>query len=277
MTSKVPSKIHSVLDEANIEEVKNLFLSIQGDNVTDPKLIKKLKSVQIDPDTFTKAAKAVVVNYYKKSTVPMPDITMPIDAGTLAAVNYKSKAAPLSFFKIHQFLNTFTNHLKQYDLTPIQLKVLSHIGFQGELSGSQPNLTISKIAKDLDIKFTTAQRCIEKLGEGYSYKSARNTDKTITQVGSGLVKHEKPEAVGGREANISISAKGKRFLQDIGSVISDFTAQPTDKVKFVGSAKMSAAAFKVAESLLKAMTKTNYIENFTTKGGGKKSERRKSK
>ena len=122
-------------------------------------------------------------------------------------------------FKIYQFLDTFTNHLKPYGLTPIQLKVLSQIGLQKELNGSQSNLTITKISKDLGIVFTTAQRCVEKLGSGYSYKNAR-TNELITQEGCGLVKHEKPN--GGRTGVISISAKGKRFLKNVGSIISDY-------------------------------------------------------
>ena len=124
-------------------------------------------------------------------------------------------------FKIYQFLGTFTNHLKKYDLTPTQLKVLSQIGLQKELNGSQSNLTITKISKDLGIVFTTAQRCVEKLGSGYSYKSAR-TNELITQEGCGLVKHEKPN--GGRTGAISISTKGKRFLGDVGSVLADYSS-----------------------------------------------------
>ena len=122
-------------------------------------------------------------------------------------------------FKIYQFLDTFTNHLKPYGLTPIQLKVLSQIGLQKELNGSQSNLTITKISKDLGIVFTTAQQCVKKLGSGYSYKNAR-TNELITQEGCGLVKHEKPN--GGRTGVISISAKGNRFLKDVGSIISDY-------------------------------------------------------
>ena len=126
----------------------------------------------------------------------------------------------MSAFKIHQFLNTFTNYLSRYELTPFQLKVLSHIGLQNKLNGSQPNLTITKISKDLNMAFSTVQQCIKKLAEGYSYKSAR-TNESITQEGCELVKHEKPN--GGRKGVISISIKGKRFLEDIGNIIDDYS------------------------------------------------------
>jgi DNA-binding MarR family transcriptional regulator len=137
-----------------------------------------------------------------------------IDVGT--------SAEKFSFFKVNSFLNTLTNHLNRYALTPTQLKVLSFIGFQSELNGSQPNLTMTKIAKDLDLQFTTAQRAIEKLGDGYNYKYP--SGKPRFKAGNELIKHEKPEKGGGREGAISISTKGKGFLEDLGSVIADYSA-----------------------------------------------------
>ena len=276
MTSKVPSEVQDVLEEANKEEVARLFLSLNNYSLTDPKIIKKLKSVEIDPDTFVKASRAVVVNYYKKSTVPAPDFIiehLPIEV--------KSKNAdPMAFSKIHQFLNTFTTHINQYGLTPMQLKVLSFIGFRSELSGSQPDLTMTSIKKDLGLNFTTVQRCIEKLGDGYTYKFPNG--KEVTKEGSGLVKHEKPEKVGGREGSISITVKGRRFLEDIGRVVSDYSTPPVDHSEAIlkhtsNLVTLTAKQANLIQKLGQAMRSTNFIDNFITQGGEKKNVRRKSK
>ena len=276
MTSKVPSEVQDVLEEANKKEVAELFMSLNDYSITNPAIIKKLKSVELDPDTFTKAAKAAVTDYYdwKPFSTPTGD----------------EQAEKFSFFKINSFLNAFTNHLNRYALTSMQLKVLSHIGFRSDYSGSQPDLTMTKIAKDLGLNFTTVQRCIEKLGDGYTYKFPNG--KEVTKEGSGLVKHEKPEDMPkGREGSISISTKGKRFLEDIGGVVADYSTPPAEKieavrqmnfdskkVKLIHQGKLTSKQIVLIQKLGKAMKQTNYIINFENQGGEKKkNERRKSK
>jgi hypothetical protein len=67
------------------------------------------------------------------------------------------------------------------------------------------------------MEFTTVQRCIEKLADGYQYK--RN-GKKYTIDGCRFVKNKKPD--GKREGNISITGKGRNFLNKISDAISEY-------------------------------------------------------
>ena len=141
--------------------------------------------------------------------------------GIKKSPNYKS-----SFFKLNSFLTTFINKMETYDLTTMQLRVLSYVSFQSELELREEQLTITKIAENLGVKFTTVQRCVEKLGSGYEY----NRDgKTKRIDGCGFLKNDKPD--GGREGAISITSKGKKFLEGIAELVSGYGAK--DQTPFI--------------------------------------------
>lgn len=132
----------------------------------------------------------------------------------------KSPKFRSSFFKLNSFLTTFIRKMDTYKLTTVQLKVLSYVSFQGELELADDQLTITKIAEGLGEKFTTVQRCVEKLGSGYAY----SRDGKLNRIdGCGFLKNEKPD--GGREGTITITTKGRNFLEGIAELISGYGAK----------------------------------------------------
>jgi len=119
-----------------------------------------------------------------------------------------------NFESLNAFVNIFLKSMKQYNLTTQQFNVLSFINFKSKYD---KNITITSISKSRRMGFTTVQRCIEKLSDGYEYK--RNGKKYIID-GCRFVKNKKPD--GKREGNISITGKGRNFLNKISDAISEY-------------------------------------------------------
>ena len=122
-----------------------------------------------------------------------------------------------NFFKLNNYLVELINRLDKFQLTSTQLRVLSYVNMQSELDRGGEALTITTIADGLNQNFTTVQRCVEKLGPGYSYNRG---GKVQTTEGAGLIKYQKLQ--GNREGSVSISPTGKKFLEGLAELTATY-------------------------------------------------------
>lgn len=224
---KVPLQIEQALGEIrrNLSEGQTLddVMNNIRANATNPELIKLFKSFKVKPENFYSATDKIFEE--------MQDYS---DDERLEELGIRRKVPTTSFFRLNGFVNAFANNMERYKVSNTQLKVLSYISYQSELTQSGDDITMSSIAKSTGMKFTTVQRCVMKLAEGYAYKYSNETE--AFSKGAGLLRYSKDESQ--REGVIKLTTKGRRFLEDIAVLVGNYT-EAFPKVKVFGTAKFS--------------------------------------